>query len=170
MFPHAGGSDDDDSDDEDEDEDGDEEEQDSNDENEDGDQTNNGDVDMLSNEGGTQQKQGSSSIPNPLHKKREKPAWRKLPKPQTVVRCPPVNWSQYAVVGESLDKLHAEQVAAPTPGAPLVLGPGGTYEFNSNSLGQQESERPQKLVGIAAPYVPGRDKIDSDRKGKGGRR
>ncbi|KAG7292223.1 hypothetical protein NEMBOFW57_002258 [Staphylotrichum longicolle] len=55
---------------------------------------------------------------------------RNLPKPQTVVRCPPINWAQYGVVGDSLDKLHAEQLAA-HPGAPAVLGPGGTYEFKA---------------------------------------
>ncbi|KAL2018866.1 hypothetical protein VTK56DRAFT_291 [Thermocarpiscus australiensis] len=97
------------------------------------------------------------------------PPWRKLPKPQTVVRCPPINWAQYGVVGESLDKLHAEQLAAPTPGAPLVLGPGGTYEFKAGSGGDQAvGEQPQRLVGIAAPYAPGRDKLE--KKGKAGKR
>ncbi|KAK4227211.1 hypothetical protein QBC38DRAFT_478241 [Podospora fimiseda] len=97
-------------------------------------------------------------------------AWRNLPKPQNIVRCPPINWSQYGVVGESLDKLHAEQVAAPTPGAPVVLGPGGTYEFKAgdSQAGASTSEKPQRLVGIAAPYVPGRDKLE--KKGRGGRR
>ncbi|KAK3693840.1 hypothetical protein B0T22DRAFT_53127 [Podospora appendiculata] len=93
-------------------------------------------------------------------------AWRKLPKPQTVVRCPPVNWAQYGVIGESLDKLHAEQIAAPTPGAPTVLGPGGTYEFKAGPLATGESGK--RLVGIAAAYMPGRDKID--KKTKGGKR
>ncbi|KAK3335537.1 hypothetical protein B0T19DRAFT_436384 [Cercophora scortea] len=96
------------------------------------------------------------------------PAWRKLPKPQTIVRCPPVNWAQYGVVGESLDKLHAEQLAAPTPGAPTVLGPGGTYEFKAGPLATGGGEPAKRLVGIAAAYTPGRDKID--KKAKGGKR
>ncbi|KAK0633430.1 hypothetical protein B0T14DRAFT_385607, partial [Immersiella caudata] len=86
-------------------------------------------------------------------------AWSKLPKPQTVVRLPPINWAQYGVVGESLDRLHAEQVASPTPGVPAVLGPGGAYEFKAGE-GQPSSEPGRRLVGIAAPYVPGKDKID----------
>ncbi|KAH8910677.1 hypothetical protein BR93DRAFT_923395 [Coniochaeta sp. PMI_546] len=96
------------------------------------------------------------------------PAWRTLPKPQNVVRCPPINWSQYGVVGESLDKLHAEQQRAPTQGAPATLkpGPGGlTYEFKGESSSNSEQKR---LVGIAAPYAPGKDKLD--KKPKGGKR
>ncbi|KAK0737611.1 hypothetical protein B0T21DRAFT_392694 [Apiosordaria backusii] len=110
--------------------------------------------------------------------KEKEPAWRKLPKPQTVVRCPPINWSQYAVVGESLDKLHAEQLKAPTPGVPQVVtgtnSSSGTFEFTAGNAGTTStaglvgSNQPQKLVGIAAPYVPGRDKIE--KKGRGGKR
>lgn len=98
---------------------------------------------------------------------REKAPWSKLPKPQTVVRCPPINWAQYGVVGESLDKLHAEQIAAPTLGAPVVLGPGGTYEFKAGDA-QISSEPGRRIPGIAAPYAPGKDKIE--KKAKGSRR
>ncbi|KAK4237856.1 hypothetical protein C8A03DRAFT_34155 [Achaetomium macrosporum] len=104
------------------------------------------------------------------------PPWRILPKPQNIVRCPPINWAQYGVVGESLDKLHAEQLAAPTPGAPMVLGPGGTYEFKAGGSGGGDpaapagggGEQPRRLLGIAAPYNPLRDKLE--KKGKAGRR
>ncbi|KAI1143416.1 hypothetical protein F5Y05DRAFT_368532 [Hypoxylon sp. FL0543] len=85
--------------------------------------------------------------------------WAKLPKPQNVVRCPPINWSQYAVVGESLDKLHAEQQARPSQGVPATVAPDGRYEF-SGAAGKQE-----KLVGVAAPYAPGKDRIDRKPKG-----
>ncbi|VBB72871.1 Putative protein of unknown function [Podospora comata] len=113
--------------------------------------------------------------------KEKEPAWRKLPKPQTVVRCPPINWNQYAIVGESLDKLHAEQLKAPTPGVPVVMtggsnqGTAGRFEFTAGQQGGGGggaggglvgSNQPQKLVGIAAPYVPGRDKIEKKRGGK----
>ncbi|KAK4201288.1 hypothetical protein QBC40DRAFT_278540 [Triangularia verruculosa] len=104
--------------------------------------------------------------------KEKEPAWRKLPKPQTIVRCPPINWNQYAIVGESLDKLHAEQVKAPTPGVPVVMSGNtqGTFEFTAgagtSARGLVGSNQPQKLVGIAAPYVPGRDKIEKKRGGK----
>jgi hypothetical protein len=104
------------------------------------------------------------------------PPWQTLPKPQTIVRCPPINWAQYGVVGESLDKLHAEQLAAPTPGAPTVLGPGGTYEPSAAGRGEVDQaggavgseQQPRRLVGVAAPYNPLRDKVE--KKGKGGRR
>ncbi|KAK4131878.1 hypothetical protein BT67DRAFT_444293 [Trichocladium antarcticum] len=118
-----------------------------------------------------------------------RPAWRSLPKPQTIVRCPPINWAQYGVVGESLDKLHAAQRAAPSPGAPAVLpgargggGPGaGAYEFRAGGRGGGGGGgghsgsgfggvggAGERLAGVAAPYVPGRDKIE--KKGKAGRR
>lgn len=94
------------------------------------------------------------------------PPWTKLPRPQTVVRCPPVNWAQYGVVGESLDKLHAEQVAAPTAGVPASLGPRGAFEFKAAAGDGQQREPPAKrLVGVAAPYAPGKDKIEKKRKG-----
>merc|ERR1711977_636045 len=43
----------------------------------------------------------------------ESKSWEKLPKPQDVVRMPHINWDQYAVVGESLNKLHSEQLRNP---------------------------------------------------------
>ncbi|KAK1972988.1 hypothetical protein LY78DRAFT_649914 [Colletotrichum sublineola] len=89
--------------------------------------------------------------------------WESLPKPQNVVRCPPINWSQYAVVGESLDKIHSDQIARPSQGAPATLGPNGTYEFKGEPGGNQ---RP--FTGVAAPYTPGKDRID--KKPKGGKR
>ncbi|GJC92225.1 hypothetical protein ColKHC_01051 [Colletotrichum higginsianum] len=89
--------------------------------------------------------------------------WETLPKPQNVVRCPPINWSQYAVVGESLDKIHADQMARPSQGAPATLGPNGSYEFKGDSGGNQTP-----FIGVAAPYNPGKDKID--KKAKGGKR
>jgi hypothetical protein len=92
-----------------------------------------------------------------------KKSWHSLPARQNVIRCPPVNWSQYAVVGESLDKLHAEQVAAPTQGTPATVGSGGVYEFKGG-VGKKE-----KLVGIAAPYTPGMDRLP-DKKPKGPKR
>ena len=61
-----------------------------------------------------------------------------IPLPQNIVRCPPVNWAKYHVIGESLDKLHAEQQNRPSQ---------GSLE-NNNTLRQQE--RPPVAV-IAAP-------------------
>ncbi|KAK8056684.1 hypothetical protein PG993_001911 [Apiospora rasikravindrae] len=85
--------------------------------------------------------------------KRESKPWSTLPAAQNVYRCPPINWSQYAVTGESLDRLHNEQLARPSQGAPATVAPDGRYEFKG--AGKQE-----ELVGVAAPYNPLRDKIE----------
>ncbi len=126
-----------------------------------------------------------SNAPKPKQKRKQRsstataakpPAWQTLPKPQTVVRCPPINWAQYGVVGDSLDKLHAEQVAAPTPGVPAVLGSGGgAFEFKAGVVGgdggggSSGGEPARRLVGVAAPYNPLRDKLEK-KSGKGARR
>ncbi|CAM1507185.1 Fc.00g068260.m01.CDS01 [Cosmosporella sp. VM-42] len=85
--------------------------------------------------------------------------WTTLPKPQDVVRCPPINWSQYAIVGDSLDKLHTEQVTRPTQGTPASIGVNGMYEFKGE--GKQE-----RYMGVAAPYNPLQDKVEKKGKGK----
>ncbi|KAF2146453.1 uncharacterized protein K452DRAFT_213857, partial [Aplosporella prunicola CBS 121167] len=46
------------------------------------------------------------------------PKFGPVPEPQNIFRCPPINWAKYHVVGESLDKLHAEQRQRPSPGLP----------------------------------------------------
>lgn len=110
---------------------------------------------------------GAASKPANQRGKDPSPPWRNLPKPQNVVRCPPINWSQYAVVGESLDKLHNEQVARPNPGAPAVMGAGGVYEFKGGSSSQAGAPGP-RFVGVSAPYDPQRDKLEKKpRKTKG---
>ncbi|KAM7189980.1 hypothetical protein V8F20_009914 [Naviculisporaceae sp. PSN 640] len=102
-----------------------------------------------------------------------KKPWRTLPKAQTVVRMPPINWAQYGVVGESLDKLHAEQIAAPTSGTPVPLGPGGVFQFKAATEQMLRDEQasshqiPQRLPGIAAPYTPGKDKLVQGDTNKG---
>ncbi|KAI1810784.1 hypothetical protein GGS20DRAFT_565976 [Poronia punctata] len=85
----------------------------------------------------------------------ERKPWESIPKPQNIVRCPPINWSQYAVVGESLDKLHNEQVMRPAQGTPAIVTSDGRYEFKGGDDGPGE-----RYLGVAAPYAPGRDKID----------
>jgi hypothetical protein len=99
---------------------------------------------------------------DPDAKRSGPPPWTSVPKPQNIVRCPPINWSQYAVVGESLDKLHNEQVRRPAQGTPAVLMPDGRFEFkggDGGGIGKQE-----RYVGVAAPYAPGKDKLDGKSK------
>ncbi|KXJ95781.1 hypothetical protein Micbo1qcDRAFT_157846 [Microdochium bolleyi] len=104
--------------------------------------------------------------------------WHKLPKPQNVVRMPAINWAQYAVVGDSLDRIHQEQVRAPTQGSPAVMQAGGTFDFTfssaapsgagtgaSSTISSGIFNRQDKLVGIAAPYTPGKDKLVSQKRG-----
>lgn len=97
-------------------------------------------------------------------KKEETPAWRTLPKPQNIVRCPPINWSQYAVVGDSLDKIHNKQLSQPNLGTPAVVKLDGTFEFKGDGTGEQ-----RKLPGLAAPYAPSKDKL-VDKKPRSGKR
>ena len=66
-----------------------------------------------------------------------------FPGAQNVVRCPPVNWAKYHIVGEPLDKLHEEQRARPSPGQPHT---------------DDDTGRAPEHV-IAAPYNPWVDKL-----------
>jgi hypothetical protein len=86
--------------------------------------------------------------------------WEKIPKPQNIVRCPPINWAKYAVVGDSLDKLHKDQQERPTEGTPAKLQPDGSLVFGNGG------QRRTADVGVAAPYQPGRDKIEKKKGGK----
>jgi len=97
--------------------------------------------------------------------KKEEGKWGTLPTPQNVVRCPPINWSQYAVIGDSLNKLHDDQRRKPTGGEPARVGAGGSLVAGGEGVRRVE-------VGVAAPYMPGRDKIEKDKVGtrKGGKR
>jgi hypothetical protein len=97
--------------------------------------------------------------------KGEERAWTNLPKPQNVVRCPPINWAKYGVVGEPLDKLHAEQVAAPSQGLPVQLGPGGTLDLHAGDPLPGAGGEQVRVVGVAAPYDPFKDHME--KKGMG---
>jgi hypothetical protein len=90
--------------------------------------------------------------------------WESLPTPQNVVRCPPINWNQYGVVGESLEKLHKDQVERPSEGAPQKMGSDGVIVAGG------EGVRRKADLGVAAPYQPGRDKIEKMGTRKGGKR
>ena len=63
-----------------------------------------------------------------------------IPGPQNVIRCPPINWDRYHIVGEPLDKLHEDHRRRPPSGE-----------------GSSTSTRPAHTV--AAPYSPWRDAI-----------
>lgn len=94
----------------------------------------------------------------------DKENWGSLPRGQSIVRCPPINWMQYAVVGESLDKLHKDQQARPAEGMPQILQPGGSLV--SGGEGPQRRED----VAVFSVYTPGKDKIDKIGGKKGRKR
>lgn len=83
----------------------------------------------------------------PVHRKadpeRSDDAFGQFPNPQNVVRCPPINWAKYHVVGESLDRLHEEQRHRPEPGNPR----------------RDEFGRPPEHI-VAAPYRPFADMLE----------
>ena len=66
-----------------------------------------------------------------------------IPGPQNVVRCPPVNWAKYHIIGDPLDKLHEEQRSRPTPGQP--------------HMDEEPTRAPEHV--IAAPYSPWTDRL-----------
>ena len=47
-----------------------------------------------------------------------------IPQPQNIVRCPPVNWAKYHVVGEPLNKMHEEQKKWPGAAEPPLARSG----------------------------------------------
>lgn len=73
----------------------------------------------------------------------------RLPNPQNVARCPPIEWSKYHILGKPLDDLHEAQKKYP--------GATGKEIVNKSA---REHE-------ITAPYRPFKDKLDI-RKGTEG--
>lgn len=69
----------------------------------------------------------------------------RIPAAQNVVRMPPINWSKYHVVGESLDRMHEEQLRRPSPG----------------DLRRGE---PAPEHVLASPYRPLVDRLDKPKK------
>lgn len=80
---------------------------------------------------------GSMLRPREPSKPHQSTGFPTVPLPQDVVRCPPIEWAKYHVVGESLDKIHRDQQARPG-------------ELGSN----------QRDSLVAAPYNPFLDKLD----------
>ena len=86
------------------------------------------------------------------------PKFSPIPTPQNVIRCPPINWAKYHIVGESLDKLHEEQRRRPTQGEPQRDG-----------TGRGGTRAPVSVV--AAPYRPFVDRVaEPMRTRSGGKR
>ncbi|KAL8828914.1 MAG: hypothetical protein Q9170_006392 [Blastenia crenularia] len=78
-----------------------------------------------------------------IHKTVEKEHYGDIPGPQNIVRCPPVNWAKYHVMGEPLDRLHEEQRRRPVNGQGIE---------DISLLGREDDV-------IAAPYNPWKDHL-----------
>lgn len=63
----------------------------------------------------------------------------RFPNPQNIFRTPAINWAKYHVVGESLNRMHEDQLKRPLAGEPY-------------------KDQPREHV-IAAPYSPFQDKV-----------
>lgn len=72
----------------------------------------------------------------------------RLPNPQNVVRCPPIEWSKYHILGQPLDELHEKQRRYP-------------------GVGEKDFARSSRGHEIAAPYRPFTDKLAPDRRPHG---
>ncbi|MCJ1306741.1 hypothetical protein MMC25_000384 [Agyrium rufum] len=72
-----------------------------------------------------------------------------LPGPQNIVRCPPVNWAKYHIVGDALNRIHKQQKLWPSLGEP-----GGSEAASLAGM----TDRPPKTA-IAAPYDPWTNKL-----------
>ncbi|KAL8676084.1 MAG: hypothetical protein Q9186_007360 [Xanthomendoza sp. 1 TL-2023] len=77
-------------------------------------------------------------------------AFEDIPGPQNIVRCPPVNWAKYHVLGQPLDDLHEEQRRRPAD--------GHTSEDKVQLRGEEHV--------IAAPYNPWKDRLEPRTKKK----
>lgn len=95
-----------------------------------------------------------------------------LPVPQKVVKVPPINWAKYGVIGDSLDKLHEDQLRHPTPGSPARLGPDGqVLNGYTNSEAEMRDPSPQSPAGAlkatgSPAKKPGKAAPPAKKKGK----
>jgi hypothetical protein len=87
-----------------------------------------------------------------------------IPGPQNIVRCPPINWSKYHIVGESLDKLHEEQKTRPISGEPST----DRGDSKPPAPSREPPSRAEEAL-IAAPLRPlaGRDDVGKRGKNEG---
>lgn len=72
------------------------------------------------------------------------PQFPAIPQPQNIVRCPPINWEKYHIVGTPLDKMHEEQQKWP-----------GSAEPPRTKSGQRAPPH-----SVTAPYSPFTDGVN----------
>lgn len=74
-------------------------------------------------------------------------AYPMIPSRQNVIRCPPINWAKYEIIGAPLDRLHEAQRRRPSPGEPVREG-----DLSQVPVPGEHS--------IHAPYDPFRDRLE----------
>lgn len=84
-----------------------------------------------------------------------------IPAPQNIIRMPPINWSKYGVVGDSLDKMHEEQRTNPTPSQPEILATRDSQPARPVMEQYQHSAEKAPAYAVAAPYDPLKDQPKS---------
>jgi len=75
-------------------------------------------------------------------------AYPLIPSRQNVIRCPPINWAKYEIIGAPLDRLHEAQRRRPSPGEPVREGDLSRASIPAEHL-------------IHAPYDPFKDRLDN---------
>jgi hypothetical protein len=93
-----------------------------------------------------------------------------IPAPQNIIRMPPINWSKYGVVGDSLDKLHEEQRTNPSPSQPEILTTRDSQPSRPVLDQYQHSTEKAAPYVVAAPYDPLKDQPSSSAKAADSRR
>jgi hypothetical protein len=66
---------------------------------------------------------------------------RELPKPQEIYRCPPIEWSQYKILGAPLDAMHEKQRRRASPSQPAA------------AAGVPPSMQTGGIIGMPPEYV-----------------
>lgn len=99
------------------------------------------DASYLRNAGDSDDEEKESDTEVRRHPRTEK--FENVPGPQNVVRCPPINWAKYHVVGGPLDNLHEEQRRRP---------------LNNPTSSNEPQARAEEHV-VAAPYNPLREQL-----------
>lgn len=118
------------------------------------------------------EEQKDASMKNGTSHTKAQTSFPPLPVPQKVVKVPPINWAKYGVIGESLDKLHNDQLKQPTSGSPARLGPDGQV-LNGYTCSEFEMRdpSPQSPAGTGKGMVspakkPGKAAPPAKKKGK----
>lgn len=108
--------------------------------------------------------EASRSYGSMLHPQQPKtpnqpPNFPSIPLPQDVVRCPPIEWAKYNIVGDSLDKLHRDQQLHPGDADSaerdnVVAGPYNPFLDKLDAQPASKESTPNRKDSVSAPAQP----------------